>query len=391
VLPDVGERLLDDAVGGESDAVGHRRRRIREGHLDVVADDEPGQVREAGLRSELDAVVRAEQAERVAHLREGGAAGGGDRLEGRRGEVGVVRRRVARAVGLHHDRRQPVRDDVVHLAGDPRPLVRGRERDLLGRLAPDLLAALDQRVDVRPPDATEGAERPRGDHDRRDRDDVRGHAGSRELAVVPDDPSARGHERPAQPDAERDQAGNGRGVPGDRVDGDRERDLAPERRVDQQRLDGAEAGDDREDRHGVSTTPVERRQLSDGHDETGPAGIGERRREGRQQQRARERHVEPHLALRAEPPRLAVLGRGAHAATLVARGPGRVRPRVDAASSPSRVPSMTKWEYLTAPILTHAAKQILDNFGADGWELVQVAPGMNPENLVGYFKRPIEG
>ena len=47
-----------------------------------------------------------------------------------------------------------------------------------------------------------------------------------------------------------------------------------------------------------------------------------------------------------------------------------------------------RWEYLTAPILTHAAKQILDNFGADGWELVQIAPGMNPENLVGYFKRP---
>jgi hypothetical protein len=37
----------------------------------------------------------------------------------------------------------------------------------------------------------------------------------------------------------------------------------------------------------------------------------------------------------------------------------------------------------------HAAKQILDNFGADGWELVQVAPGMNPENMVGYFKRPL--
>ena len=55
----------------------------------------------------------------------------------------------------------------------------------------------------------------------------------------------------------------------------------------------------------------------------------------------------------------------------------------------SRVRGMTKWEYLTAPILTHAAKQILDNFGADGWELVQVAPGMNPENLVGYFKRPV--
>ncbi|GAA1913696.1 DUF4177 domain-containing protein [Nocardioides lentus] len=51
---------------------------------------------------------------------------------------------------------------------------------------------------------------------------------------------------------------------------------------------------------------------------------------------------------------------------------------------------MTKWEYLTAPILTHNAKMILDNFGSDGWELVQVAPGMNPENLVGYFKRPVQ-
>ena len=36
---------------------------------------------------------------------------------------------------------------------------------------------------------------------------------------------------------------------------------------------------------------------------------------------------------------------------------------------------MTKWEYLTAPILTHAAKQILDNFGADGWELASVMDG----------------
>ena len=25
-----------------------------------------------------------------------------------------------------------------------------------------------------------------------------------------------------------------------------------------------------------------------------------------------------------------------------------------------------------------------------GWELVQIAPGMNPENLVGYFKRPLK-
>ena len=50
---------------------------------------------------------------------------------------------------------------------------------------------------------------------------------------------------------------------------------------------------------------------------------------------------------------------------------------------------MTKWEYLTAPLIIHNTKAILDNFGEDGWELVQMVPGMNPENLVAYFKRPL--
>lgn len=53
------------------------------------------------------------------------------------------------------------------------------------------------------------------------------------------------------------------------------------------------------------------------------------------------------------------------------------------------VAAMTKWEYLTAPVLVHSTKQILDNFGSEGWELVQIVPGMNPENLVAYFKRPV--
>lgn len=48
---------------------------------------------------------------------------------------------------------------------------------------------------------------------------------------------------------------------------------------------------------------------------------------------------------------------------------------------------MTKWEYATVPLLIHATKQILDNWGADGWELVQVVPGPNPEQLVAYLKR----
>jgi len=33
-----------------------------------------------------------------------------------------------------------------------------------------------------------------------------------------------------------------------------------------------------------------------------------------------------------------------------------------------------KYEYVTVPLLTHATKQILDTWGSDGWELVQVVP-----------------
>ena len=53
--------------------------------------------------------------------------------------------------------------------------------------------------------------------------------------------------------------------------------------------------------------------------------------------------------------------------------------------------TMTKWEYVTVPLLVHATKQILDNWGQDGWELVQVVPGLTPENLVAYLKRPVPG
>ena len=43
---------------------------------------------------------------------------------------------------------------------------------------------------------------------------------------------------------------------------------------------------------------------------------------------------------------------------------------------------MTTWEYATVPLITHATKQILDQWGADGWELVQIVPGpAGTENL----------
>ncbi|GAB3558592.1 hypothetical protein [Spelaeicoccus albus] len=48
---------------------------------------------------------------------------------------------------------------------------------------------------------------------------------------------------------------------------------------------------------------------------------------------------------------------------------------------------MTKWEYATVPLIVHATKQILDQWGEDGFELVQVVPGPAGENLVAYMKR----
>ncbi|MFW0111506.1 hypothetical protein ACN082_01920 [Rothia sp. CCM 9417] len=62
---------------------------------------------------------------------------------------------------------------------------------------------------------------------------------------------------------------------------------------------------------------------------------------------------------------------------------------------------MEKWEYATVPLMIHATKQILDNWGEDGWELVAVLPGAAPSgatpagnmvaptqgNPIAYFKR----
>ena len=50
---------------------------------------------------------------------------------------------------------------------------------------------------------------------------------------------------------------------------------------------------------------------------------------------------------------------------------------------------MTTWEYATIPLLTHATKAILDQWGADGWERVHVVRGRTgSDSLVAYLKRP---
>ena len=50
--------------------------------------------------------------------------------------------------------------------------------------------------------------------------------------------------------------------------------------------------------------------------------------------------------------------------------------------------SIQQWEYATVPLLILATKQILDQWGEDGWELVQVVPGPDGTKLVAYLKRP---
>lgn len=91
------------------------------------------------------------------------------------------------------------------------------------------------------------------------------------------------------------------------------------------------------------------------------------------------------------PMRFLTLLAGPVAAAALAFSPA-VTPQAVAAPAPATVAAAPQdtWEYLTAALLPGAAKQILDLWGADGWELVQVVVNPNdPEQLVAYFKRAL--
>jgi hypothetical protein len=49
---------------------------------------------------------------------------------------------------------------------------------------------------------------------------------------------------------------------------------------------------------------------------------------------------------------------------------------------------MQQWEYATVPLIVHATKQILDQWGEDAWELVSVIEGPGGQGLIAYLKRP---
>jgi hypothetical protein len=53
-----------------------------------------------------------------------------------------------------------------------------------------------------------------------------------------------------------------------------------------------------------------------------------------------------------------------------------------------REQTVTQWEYVTTPLLIHNTTAILNTWGEQGWELVQIVIG--PEGgLVAYLKRPV--
>ncbi|HUH53091.1 MAG TPA: DUF4177 domain-containing protein [Microbacteriaceae bacterium] len=48
--------------------------------------------------------------------------------------------------------------------------------------------------------------------------------------------------------------------------------------------------------------------------------------------------------------------------------------------------SNPSWEYFVTPLILHSEAQILNNWGAQGWELVQIIAGPAGGN-VAYMKR----
>jgi hypothetical protein len=54
------------------------------------------------------------------------------------------------------------------------------------------------------------------------------------------------------------------------------------------------------------------------------------------------------------------------------------------------VNTLQKWEYATVPLISHALQEILNQWGEEGWELVQVIESAST-GTTGYLKRPKAG
>jgi len=52
--------------------------------------------------------------------------------------------------------------------------------------------------------------------------------------------------------------------------------------------------------------------------------------------------------------------------------------------------AVQKWEYVTVPLISHALQEILNQWGEEGWELVQVLESQQL-GMTAFLKRPAQG
>jgi hypothetical protein len=67
-------------------------------------------------------------------------------------------------------------------------------------------------------------------------------------------------------------------------------------------------------------------------------------------------------------------------------------PRFSAKQGPrneTRWSIVQKWEYATVPLISHALQEILNQWGEEGWELVQVVESQ-ATGTTAFLKRPKE-
>jgi len=63
---------------------------------------------------------------------------------------------------------------------------------------------------------------------------------------------------------------------------------------------------------------------------------------------------------------------------------------VSGRSTGGREHLVQKWEYASVPLISHALQEILNQWGEEGWELVQIMESQQL-GMVAYFKRPRQG
>lgn len=63
--------------------------------------------------------------------------------------------------------------------------------------------------------------------------------------------------------------------------------------------------------------------------------------------------------------------------------------RLVAKGTTRRSDQLTKWEYASVPLISHALQEILNQWGEEGWELVQVQESQ-ATGTVAFLKRPKE-